>query len=345
VEHGVLQGFSIGIKGARVVKSEVAPNGAIIDGQIIEVSLVDRPANPECLLQIAKSDEAGIVAPVEEQVLIEGPAAAEAVAPVGEPEVVVAAPQEPVTAPEAAPVMEAAQEVRARAADVLTALRAIYPAETAVEVKADESSDISNAQQAIAIIARLIQSEAEELANGDMGEAGDIDMLLSAVSALRWFIRSEQDEQQEDALGLADQPEEVKGDTPTDTPSTELSEEPVIIDSPTKADLPDGAVQAGAIETMVTKMVTEALAKVTESHEAALEALRDELAKVKSQPTPGGPVRVRTQIDKAAAADTDRAMLLADAARFEQQADAVTDRDLAEGYRRLAAQKRAQAAV
>ena len=57
VETGVLKGFSIGIKSPRVVRDQKAANGRIIDGQIVEVSLVDRPANPNAKLMLAKSVE------------------------------------------------------------------------------------------------------------------------------------------------------------------------------------------------------------------------------------------------------------------------------------------------
>jgi len=57
VDAGVLRGFSIGIKSPRVVRDVKAANGRIIDGQIVEVSLVDRPANPNCQLVLAKSVE------------------------------------------------------------------------------------------------------------------------------------------------------------------------------------------------------------------------------------------------------------------------------------------------
>lgn len=57
VDNGVLKGFSIGIKSPRVVRDQKAANGRIIDGQIVEVSLVDRPANPNCQLVLAKSVE------------------------------------------------------------------------------------------------------------------------------------------------------------------------------------------------------------------------------------------------------------------------------------------------
>lgn len=59
VKKGVLKGYSIGIKGAQVDRSDaalqVAPGGVIKGGKIVEVSLVDRPANPSATITIAKS--------------------------------------------------------------------------------------------------------------------------------------------------------------------------------------------------------------------------------------------------------------------------------------------------
>lgn len=67
VETGVLKGFSVGIKNPRVVRDTKAANGRIVDGQIVEVSLVDRPANPNCQLILAKSaDGEETVVQVEE---------------------------------------------------------------------------------------------------------------------------------------------------------------------------------------------------------------------------------------------------------------------------------------
>lgn len=66
VETGVLKGFSIGIRAPRIVRDNKAANGRIIDGQIVEVSLVDRPANPNAKLMLAKSDNADNLVQVEE---------------------------------------------------------------------------------------------------------------------------------------------------------------------------------------------------------------------------------------------------------------------------------------
>lgn len=54
VRAGVLQGFSIG----GLVKSRVKDNPKIIDGlDLTEISLVDRPANPEALFSLVKIDK------------------------------------------------------------------------------------------------------------------------------------------------------------------------------------------------------------------------------------------------------------------------------------------------
>lgn len=66
VENGVLSGLSIGIKRPRVIKDATAPGGRIIGGKIVEVSLVDRPANPSCKLVLAKSAGNGEIEFVEE---------------------------------------------------------------------------------------------------------------------------------------------------------------------------------------------------------------------------------------------------------------------------------------
>ena len=54
IEEGAITGLSIGIRNAGVEKSATAPNGLITSGDIVEVSLVDRPANPSCSIEIAK---------------------------------------------------------------------------------------------------------------------------------------------------------------------------------------------------------------------------------------------------------------------------------------------------
>lgn len=71
VELGVLKGFSIGIRNPRIAHDKAAPGGRIVDGEIVEVSLVDRPANPSCLIELAKS-VGGTVRQVETLIEKEG---------------------------------------------------------------------------------------------------------------------------------------------------------------------------------------------------------------------------------------------------------------------------------
>lgn len=58
IEAGALKGYSIGIKNARVIKDAAHPGGRIIGGTIVEVSYVDRPANPTSVIGIAKAASA-----------------------------------------------------------------------------------------------------------------------------------------------------------------------------------------------------------------------------------------------------------------------------------------------
>jgi phage head maturation protease len=73
IQHGVLRGFSVGIKNPKVEMGKAeAPNGLVIDGDVIEVSVVDRPCNPTTLFSIAtKADGAEDLALVEDAQVVE----------------------------------------------------------------------------------------------------------------------------------------------------------------------------------------------------------------------------------------------------------------------------------
>jgi hypothetical protein len=74
-----------------------------------------------------------------------------------------------------------------------------------------EGADIADATEAVAAVAKLIIAEAESLAAGNLNEACDIGLLLSAVESLKWFIAREQGEDQgDDNLMLADDPDLTK---------------------------------------------------------------------------------------------------------------------------------------
>lgn len=59
VEKGALRAYSVGIARPKIVRDSVARGGRIVDGEIVEISLVDRPANKNCGIQLVKSAEDG----------------------------------------------------------------------------------------------------------------------------------------------------------------------------------------------------------------------------------------------------------------------------------------------
>lgn len=96
LERKIFSGFSVGIRDARIVKDASAPGGLIVGGQIVEVSLVDRPANPNARLILAKSVDGVLTKTEEEEEVVVEPDE------VTEPEVKV----EPETEPELEPELE-----------------------------------------------------------------------------------------------------------------------------------------------------------------------------------------------------------------------------------------------
>lgn len=73
VKHGVLKGYSVGIKNPRVKLGKAdAPGGEVVGGDIVEVSIVDRPCNPTTLFELAKADGAtGSLEAVEGALVVE----------------------------------------------------------------------------------------------------------------------------------------------------------------------------------------------------------------------------------------------------------------------------------
>ena len=59
VSKGALRAFSVGIMRPRIVTDMKARGGRIVDGELGEVSLVDRPANRNCTFTLVKADKKG----------------------------------------------------------------------------------------------------------------------------------------------------------------------------------------------------------------------------------------------------------------------------------------------
>jgi hypothetical protein len=71
IENRVLKGFSWSARNGKVQVDKAAAGGRIVAGDIYEVSVVDRPANPECLFTIAKADAGGELRVVEDPEFVE----------------------------------------------------------------------------------------------------------------------------------------------------------------------------------------------------------------------------------------------------------------------------------
>lgn len=194
VENGVLKGFSIGIKNPRVTRDKSAMNGRIVDGQIVEVSLVDRPANPNCQLVLAKSvDGEETVVQVEELHEVSENNSENNL-------------QSEVT--------ELQEENMAKAQEIIELAKSFTPAEL---VKFDKAT-YDKARQALA---ELIAIEAKEMADEDHNEEISISHLLAAVHHLfAWFEGEEAEgevvEEIEEKAAAKDEMKPKKGEKRAD---------------------------------------------------------------------------------------------------------------------------------
>ncbi len=273
---------------------------------------------------------------------------------------------------------DADEELVAKAEQILRDVRALAPSLTKADdgtagadgTGHDESADISGADEAIAAIARLIISEAESLAQGNLNEACDISMLLDAVRSLTWFKESEQYEEQQMTAAKSDSPDNGAAET-TETEQTDQAaaaeeagaaetateetsapaEEQQTADEGQQADDGEHTTETdntASEDTAVTKavvaeLVKAAVAEVTTASEERTKALEAELAKAqqaieefRALPTPGGPALTRTAAQQAQAKGSDAARMRQEAQQLMVKADQVADRDLRDGYRERA---------
>lgn len=311
VEKKVLKGYSIGISNPRVVKDAAAPGGRIVGGQIVEVSLVDRPCNPTAMLSLAKAAKPGMTIKASAFDREHGLVKTEEFVEIPEKDTAEDATADTATSQDGDEA-KAGTENEADTSTDTTAAAAVVAELKALLPNLEKSTaaeDIASAKDAIAIIGRIIVSEAESLAAGNLSDACDIDELLCAVRALKWFMMMESEEDIDDAMvtiGLADLPDTTKTTAPA-----------------AKADAGD-----------LTELVKAAVTEANRASEERMKALEAELAKVKALPAPGGPVLTRTAQDTQKAAAQDER--LTKAAHFRRMADETSDPRARQGYLELA---------
>ena len=163
VKTGVYKGFSIGIKSPRVVRDTKAVNGRIIDGKIIEISLVDRPANPSAKLIMAKAADSGDLVQVEEMHEYKAPLPSE--------------------------IAKAVKTQKGSKMETIKQITELAKSLTPDTVKFDKDKF----ETAIKAIADLIIVEAGEI-TADNSERDSIENLLDALKHLRNWYQGEVEE-------------------------------------------------------------------------------------------------------------------------------------------------------
>ncbi|MFF7142244.1 hypothetical protein ACFZB5_13480 [Streptomyces nodosus] len=269
---------------------------------------------------------------------------------------------------------DADEDLVAKAEQVLRDVRALAPSLTKADDdegvssgggEHDEVQDIAGADEAIACIARLIISEAESLAQGNLNEACDIAMLLDAVRSLRWFKESEEYEQAQaaaeatksdaaDASGASGANNTGEDNAPAAAQTSAPAEGQQTADTGQQAEdsttdqTEDNEADTDSESDAVTKadvaeLVKAAVAEATTASEERSKALEAELAKAnaaiaefRAMPTLGGPALTRTAAQQAQAKNSDADRMRHEANALMVKADQVSDRDLRDGYRERA---------
>jgi len=326
VETGVLKGFSIGIRAPRIVRDNKAANGRIIDGQIVEVSLVDRPANPNAKLMLAKSDNTDNLVQVEE--LIE----AETVKGENmEHEEDKAVSQKP-SKEEALQKLKEAHKMYKEMEKMCKELgcsddemKSVFGEEEEAEEKkqygesAEEETEEGSKPSAA-------EEEVEE-AEGKKPLDKTSHKCLECGCGQPANSHGKDDVTTATMVSPTETPKSVTEIIPT--PSTE--EIGTIIDE----EEDDEDLSEKTITAIVEKAVKSAKEAVTTeiiSYKEEINKLQAELATANSKAVSGGPKRSGAKIDMSEVSD-----LLNKAAEYRAKASVTADNDLARGYRELAA--------
>jgi hypothetical protein len=377
VETGVLKGFSIGIRGPRVIRDSKAAGGRIVGGQIVEVSVVDRPANPNAKMVIAKAVEGGVLQAVRQTSI---PTPAEAFKSV-EPAIVEETVEGEIVAEEiVAEVVETpAEEVVAEVAAEETVVEEVATEEVVAEEVITPEAEIVNAAKSLfgtlnkfdaatfdrarAALADLIIVESNEMKQGD-DERLSLDALLNAVKHLFQWYEGEGSEGELTATGMAGEEAEemmmmaAEGDIcemcgkaadmcKCDMGKNADAEAEVAEEAPAESNLEATDDEIAAIvEKAVTtarEAVSTEIAALKSAQEAALSKatqLEEELATALTKAATGGPKRSSlTKTNTLVESE-----LIQKSAEYLQKAALTADKTLAEGYRELAVDFKLKAA-
>jgi hypothetical protein len=359
VETGVLKGFSIGIRAPRVVRDNKAANGRIIDGQIVEISLVDRPANPNAKLMLAKADNAGDLEKVEQLIeQLDVSSTAKGADMEHEEEKA-----EKPSKEEALKRLEEARKMYKEAEKMCKELGYLDKSEDE-EDEEDEDEELEKEPDPEKETHKEPEPDKKKREYGESAEEETEEG--SEPSAAEEEVEEARGKKKVKAKKKSDKSEKCLecgcnkvgvdhggGETtlpdgttshmttatmvsPTQTPKSTIIPEPaietvgtVIEEEDEEEDLSEKTITA-----IIEKAVKSAKDSVTaeiNSYKEEINKLQDELATARSKAVSGGPKRTTIKTDIDAMGD-----LLAKAAEYRAKSAVTSDKDLARGYRELA---------
>lgn len=361
IENSVLRGFSWSARNARVQVDKTAAGGRIMDGQIYEVSVVDRPANPACLFTIAKADGDGDLVDVEDPHLVDNVDKLDAAGAQPTTDDLVKAAVPTADGKPASDAIKTKQDLRAAisaygdAEDKPAARKRIIAGARALGAvdMLPAAWGVSKALGVVDQVRTLVPGvELAKATDGESTEAGDAMGGQEAIAAIARLIISEAESlaegnynelwdiqilldaacglrcfignemREEDTMAEAAKTDDATTDTIDDATGT------VVDKTETESDT------GHALTDLVTKAITEATKPLIDE----LTLVKAELAQVKATPIPGGPARVRSTGHTAVAAKADD--IRRDIDQLRKSVDATRDRALREGYQsRLAARE------
>jgi hypothetical protein len=352
-ETGVFKGFSIGIRSPRIVRDNKAANGRIIDGQIVEVSLVDRPANPNAKLIMAKSVGTEIVK-VEE--LVEAT------------EEVVETPAETVTEE----VVEAVEATEAKAADAkpskeeaLKRLQELTKEMTDLTMMCKELGYIEDKAEHEEAVGESAEEETAEGSNVGAETAEEeveeaegkkpLDKADEVTKCLECGCNQPANSHGATQLPNGDNvstavmvsPNETAKSTETIIPETTIERLPSVSDEDVFEDSEEDSEKSALSDEVINDIITKAVKSATDSVTNEINSYKEEISKLqadlttaKTKAVSGGPKRAAIKVDVQQMSE-----LLAKAAEYRAKSAVTADKDLARGYRELASDFEAKATV
>jgi len=342
-ETGVFKGFSIGIRSPRVVRDNKAANGRIIDGQIVEVSLVDRPANPNAKLIMAKSVGTEIVK-VEELVeateeVVETPAETVTEEVVEAVEAVEEKSAHKEYSKEEA--LKRLQELTKEMSDLTMMCKELGYIEDKAEGDVGESAE-EETEEGSNVGAETAEEEVEE-AEGKkpLDKSGEVTKCLECGCNQPANSHGATQLPNGDNVSTAVMvsPNETAKSTETIIPETTIERLPSVTDEDVFEDSEEDSEKSALSDEVINDIITKAVKSATDSvtneinsYKEEISKLQNDLATAKTKAVGSGPKRFAIK-EKTV---EEISHFLSIAADYRAKSASATDKELARGYKELA---------